>query len=123
MYAQKYSTMSTGFSTGRVCEFPVKIRRILVICVIFKHLPSDYYTGIHSSFTYCIFIHKYTKMRKIRNLPHFVLQGFAQNGFGCVGIEAHVSRIAGQVLIVGLGTDHSAVITAEFQRGHIDRCA
>ena len=62
-------------------------------------------------------------MRKIQNLPHFKLQGFTQDRFGCVGIEAHVSHIARQVLIVGLSADHSTVVTAEFQRRHIDRCA
>ena len=60
-----------------------------------------------------------------KSVPHYgtlsFLQGFAQDGFGCVGIQAHIRHITGLPFIEGLGTDHGRIVTAEAQGRHIDR--
>ena len=40
--------------------------------------------------------------------------------FRCVGIQGHIGNVSGQILIIGLGTDHGAIVPAELQRRHID---
>ena len=44
---------------------------------------------------------------------YFSLQCFAQNGLGCISIQAHICRVAGQIFVVGLGADHCRIVTAQ----------
>ena len=41
------------------------------------------------------------------------LQGFSQNGFCGIGIEAHVRNVSCLPFIVGLGSDHGSIVAAE----------
>ena len=42
------------------------------------------------------------------------------NRHGCKGVQVLPRPDAGQVLIIGLGADHGAVIAAELQGGHVE---
>lgn len=51
-----------------------------------------------------------------------LLYCFTKDGFCSVSVQIHLRNIACQVLIVGLRTDHCAVVTAQRKGWHINLC-
>lgn len=49
-------------------------------------------------------------------------ESLTEDRFCGISIQTHIRHIAGQVFIVGLCTDHGAIIAAQGQRGHKNLC-
>lgn len=90
---------------------------------LLRYVMHSFHRSIHRSIRkkllrfpdYSQFCNHYTffRMHTGQFLSTQALQGFSKNGLGCIGIQPHICRISGKVLIVCLGTDHGAVVTAE----------
>ena len=54
--------------------------------------------------------------------PAYWLKCFSQDGFGGIGIEAHVRHIAGLIFVIGLRADHGGIIATERKGRQIHLC-
>jgi len=53
-----------------------------------------------------------SKMQESKKIPAFSSKCLSQDGFGGVSVQLHACRVAGKELIIGLGADHGAVVSA-----------
>ena len=51
------------------------------------------------------------------------LQCFTQNGFGGIGIEAHIRHITRLPFVISLGADHGRIVATKAQGRHVNRCS
>lgn len=113
-------TVSTAFSTGNI---PVIFRQILSfpgfypLFYLFFHVPVN---TRHENMHIVNLFHEFTKNAGTQLRSCIFLYLFTQDRFGSVCIQAHVSHIACQIFVIGLSTDHGAVVTAKAQGRHIN---
>lgn len=80
----------------------------------FFHIFHRLIHSIHSRFCLFLedFIKKVAKWLLFRYKSILLLQRLSQDGFCGIGIQAHIRCVSRQIFIIGLGSDHGAVISA-----------